>query len=90
MNNTLKDSILSFDDAVNFDEGNDLKKIEKSAQLDAQISQLRLKLSRSKSSLKKSIVEPTVDSVKIAMEVQLIDKELELAIALKAAIFGNV
>jgi len=83
-------NILSFDDALELDEkseANDLKKFEKRDQLDSKVADLKRDIARMKMTFKKSLTDPTTDSVNILMDIETCKKEMELTNKVLKALF---
>lgn len=86
-----KFSIPSFDEASKADKKVDeleLVKIEKQEQIDAQIRTLKVKLAKAKKSFKDSITNPRIDTIALAVEIQMMENELSFSEEIRTGIFG--
>lgn len=82
--------ILSFDAASQIDEAAEeleVKKIEKRDQIESSIKDLRVKIARAKAAVKKSIVNPRVDTVEMLIDIDLLEKQLKYSKEVLNAIF---
>jgi len=82
--------ILSFDEVLNLDEkseANELKKFEKQDQLESRVADLNRDIKKKTLTFKKSLIQPTVDSVDILMDIETSKKELALTQQVIKALF---
>lgn len=87
---------MSFDQIMQLDEKElnkqmsyEQKMIGKKSQLMAKITDLTLKKTKAQQRFKTSLVDPTLDSVELKLEIDCFDKEIQVATELMHQLFPN-
>jgi len=84
---SFDETLDAFENGGEKQEKRNQQRIEKQEQLDKRIMDLSSKLNKKNLALKKSLTDPTQDTVQIALDIQVTEKELEVAKQIKEMLF---
>lgn len=87
---------MSFEQIMNLDEKElnkqmsfDQKKNGKKSQLQAKVIDLTNRIGKCQTKFKLSLIDPTIDSVEIKVEIDCLEKEREIALSILQQLFPN-